>query len=157
MSQNLEDALVTAFPAIAIDRMTIDEPTANWSVYDDISSISELAELEGKTWQEVPADFLERHTGLPVFAGDSLFCTMLPAYLRYLMQARERFNDLPFQVAGQLTRRTDVDNDKLDRRRSKLSTAQRAVVGKVLDHLATVPPMDEVMARAASSWNTEEK
>jgi hypothetical protein len=92
---------------------------------------------------------------LSIYAGDALFCTTLPALLRYLLHERESFNDLPFQLAGQLTRRTDVDNKKLDRRLSRLTTAQRAVVGEMLAYLATVAPMDEIMGRALATWNKE--
>lgn len=138
MIEKLEDALTSAFPPVTIERAMIDEPTANWSVYDDRA---DLAALEGKTWRELPAALLKRHPTLPIYAGDALFCTTLPAFLRYLLHERESFNDLPFQLAGQLTRRTDVDNKKLDRRLSRLTAAQRAVVGEMLAYLATVAPM----------------
>ncbi|MGN6109483.1 MAG: hypothetical protein ACTHU0_30530 [Kofleriaceae bacterium] len=129
----------------------LDEPTANWSVYDDTA---DLVGFEGKTWPELPADLLKRHPTLPIYAGDALFCTTLPAFLRYLLHERESFNDLPFQLAGQLTRRTDVDNKKLDRRLSHLTTAQRAAVGELLAYLATRAPIDEIMGRALATWNT---
>jgi hypothetical protein len=152
MIEKLEDALTSAFPPVTIDRAMIDEPTANLSVYDDRA---DLVAFEGKTWRELPAALLERHPTLPIYAGDALFCTTLPAFLRYLLHERESFNDLPFQLAGQLTRRTDVDNKKLDRRLSRLTTAQRAVVGEMLVYLATVAPMDEIMGRALATWNKE--
>ena len=113
------------------------------------------AVVEGKTWRELPAALLKRHPTLPIYAGDALFCTTLPAFLRYLLHERESFNDLPFQLAGQLTRRADVDNEKLDRRLSRLTTAQRAAVGKMLAYLATIAPMDEIMGRALATWDTE--
>lgn len=152
MTNDLDAALTLAFPAVIIDRAMIDEPTANWSVYD---STADLATLEGKTWREIPPVVLKRHPTLPIYAGDALFCTMLPAFLHYLLHERQSFNDLPFQLAGQLTRRTDVDNTKLDRRLSRLTTAQRMVVGEILSHLATIAPMDEVMGRALATWNTK--
>jgi hypothetical protein len=152
MIEKLEDALTSAFPPVTIDRAMIDEPTANWSVYDDSA---DLVAFEGKTWRELPAALLKHHPTLPIYSGDALFCTTLPAFLRYLLHERESFNDLPFQLAGQLTRRTDVDNKKLDRRLSRLTTAQRAVVGEMLAYLATVAPMDEIMGRALATWNKE--
>src|SRR5262245_26830164 len=142
MIEKLEDALVAAFPPVIIDRAMIDEPTANWDVYDDYA---DLVVFEGNTWRDLPAVVLKRHSTLPIYAGDALFCATLPALLRYLLHERESFNDLPWQLAGQLTRRTDVDNDKLDRRLSRLTAAQRATVGELLSHLATVAPMDEIM------------
>jgi hypothetical protein len=152
MIEKLEDALASAFPPITIDRAMIDEPSANWSVYDDRA---DLVAFEGHTWRELPAAVLKRHPTLPIYAGDALFCATLPAFLHYLLRERESFNDLPFQLAGQLTRRTDVDNKKLDRRLSRLTTAQRAVVGEVLARLATMAPMDEIMGRALTTWNTK--
>ena len=149
---DLDAALAAAFPVAVIDRAMIDESTANWSVYDDRA---DLAAFEGKTWRELPAALLKRHPTLPIYAGDALFCTTLPAFLHYLMHEQHSFNDLPFQLAGQLTRRTDVDNIKLDRRRARLTSAQHAVVGAVLAHLATVAPMDDIMARALATWTTK--
>jgi len=150
--EKLESALAAAFPLVTIERAMIEEPTANWSVYDDKD---DLVAFEGKTWRELPDAVLKRHPTLPIYAGDALFCTTLPAFLRYLLHERESFNDLPFQLAGQLTRRTDVDNKKLDRRLSCLTTAQRAAVGELLSYLATVAPMDEIMGRALATWNME--
>ena len=150
ITNDLDAALVSAFPVVTIDRSMIDEPTANWSVYD---ATADLVNLEGKTWRELPAAVLKRHPTLPIYAGDALFCTTLPAFLHYLLHERDSFNDLPFQLAGQLTRRTDVDNNKLDRRLSCLTTAQRAAVADVLAHLATIAPMDEIMSRALTTWN----
>lgn len=152
MFEELEGALTSAFPPVTIDRAMIEESTANWSVYDDKA---DLVAFEGRTWRELPATLLKRHPTLPIYAGDELFCTTLPAFLRYLLHERESFNDLPFQLAGQLTRRTDVDNKKLDRRISRLTTAQRGVVGEVLAYLATVVPMDEIMERALATWNKQ--
>jgi len=47
MIEKFEDALVSAFPPVKIDRAMIDEPTALWHVYDD----SDLAAFEGRTWR----------------------------------------------------------------------------------------------------------
>ncbi|MEO8843611.1 MAG: hypothetical protein ABI591_16505 [Kofleriaceae bacterium] len=154
MIEKLEDALSSAFPPVTIDRAMIDEPTANWGMYDD-DDRADLVAFEGKTWRDLPASVLKRHPTLPIYAGDALFCATLPAFLRYLLNERESFNDLPFQLAGQLTRRTDVDNVKLDRRLLRLATAQRVVVGEMLAYLATVAPMDEIMGRALVTWNQE--
>ncbi|HLL25378.1 MAG TPA: hypothetical protein VK427_24750 [Kofleriaceae bacterium] len=152
MIEKLDEALTYAFPPVTIDRLMIEEPTANWSVYDERG---DLVGFEGKTWPELPAALLKRHPTLPIYAGDALFCATLPAFLRYLLHERESFNDLPFQLAGQLTRRTDVDNKKLDRRLSRLTTAQRAAVGEMLAYLAEVAPMDEIMGGALATWNKE--
>lgn len=152
IANDLDTALTSAFLAVMIDRAMIDEPTANWSVYEDTA---DLVAFEGKTWRELSPAVLKRHLTLPIYAGDALFCATLPAFLRCLLYERESFNDLPFQLAGQLTRRTDVDNKKLDRRLSRLATAQRIVVGEVLAYLATIAPMDETMGLALATWNTK--
>lgn len=152
MIDGLEAALVAAFPEVTVDRAMIDEPSANWSVYDDSD---DLVAFEGRTWRDLPHELIKRHSTLPIYAGDALFCTTLPAFLSYLLHERVSFNDLPFQLAGQLTRRADVDNRKLDRRLSRLTMAQRAAVGDVLAHLATLAPMDEVMSRAFATWNAK--
>lgn len=152
MIEKLESSLERAFPPITIDRAMIDEATANWNAYDE-DDRADLISLEGMTWRELPAPLVKRHPTLPIYAGDALFCATLPAFFRYLLHERESFNDLPFQLAGQMTRRTDVDNNKLDRRLSHLTGAQRAVIGEMLAYFATVPPMDEIMGRALATWN----
>lgn len=151
MVENLEAALATAFPGVTIDRAMIDEPTANWSVYDDRA---DLAAFENKSWRNLPAELLVRHPTLPVYAGDMLFRATLPGYLCYLLHERKRFNDLPFQLAGQLTRKDDpASHPKFDRRVAIFTRAQRAAVRDVLAHLATVSPMEDTMSRALATWN----
>jgi hypothetical protein len=148
---DLETALVSAFPAVTIDRTMIDEPTANWSVYDDRA---ELVAFEGKTWRDLPADLLVRHSVLPIYAGDTLFHATVAGYLSYLLHERSQFNDLPFQLAAQLTRKDDpASQPKFDRRIARFTPAQRAAVHDVLAHLATISPMEEAMSRALATWN----
>jgi hypothetical protein len=149
--ENLEEALVAAFPAVPIERNTIEESTAVWDVYDEHA---EVLGLEHKTWSELPAELLYRHPSLLVYAGDALFHAVLPAYLRYLLHERAKFNALPFQVAGQLTRSAGSESHrKFDRRITRFSAAQRAAVRDVLALLATVRPMEEPMADALATWN----
>jgi hypothetical protein len=151
MIEKLEDALVTSFPPVKIDRAMIDEPTALWHVYDDYS---DLAAFEGKTWRELPAELIVRHSTLPIYAGDSLWCAILPGYLWYLLHERKRFNDLPFQLAGQFTRKDDPESHpRFDRRIAAFSPAQRAAIRDVLTLLATVSPMEETMSLALATWN----
>jgi hypothetical protein len=151
MIEKLEDALASAFPPVPIDRALIDEPTAIWDVYEDYA---DLVTFEGKTWRDLPAELLCRHSALPLWAGDALWRTVLPAYLWYLLHERERFNDLPFQLAGELTRSDDpAARLKFDRRIAALSAEQRAVVRDVVSLLATIRPMEEPMSRALATWN----
>ena len=146
----LDAVLAAAFPAVPIDRATIDEPTGRWDYYDDAS---ELRTLEGLTWHQLEPTFLVRHATLINYAGDGLFRAVLPAYLRYLLNERPS-NEVPFHVGGQLTRKDDPDGRRIfDRRTDPLSTAQRTAIREVLAYLATVVPMDEVMTRAHTTWS----
>jgi hypothetical protein len=149
MVEKLEAALAAAFPEITIDRTMINEPTADWSSYPDRA---DLAAFEARTWQELPAELLVSHSTLPVYAGDNLFRATLPGYLRYLLHERRHFNNLPFQLAAQLTRKGNPD-PKFDRRIAPFSQAQRGTIRAVLSLLATVSPMEETMARALVTWN----
>ena len=151
MIEKLEEALTTAFPPVTIDRATIDEPTANWDVYEDYA---DLATFEGKTWRELPAKLLYKHSALLLWAGDAFWRAILPSYLWYLLRERTLFNDLPWQVAGQLTRKDDpAARLKFDRRIAALSAEQRAVIRDVIALLATVKPMEEPMSHALATWN----
>lgn len=149
--EKLDAALASAFPAVTIDRSTVDEPTALWNIYE---ARDELADFWGRTWHELPAALLVRHSTLPIYAGDALFRATLPAYLRYLLHEREQFNDLPFQLARQLTRSSDpASQARFDRRIARLTPPQRAAVREVLAHLSTVPPMEDTMSAALPTWN----
>jgi hypothetical protein len=151
MIEKLEDALSSAFPPITIDRAMIDEPTAIWEVYEDYA---DLAAFEGKTWRELAPELLYKHSALLPWAGDAFWRAILPSYLWYLLHERTLFNDLPFQVASQLTRKDDPEyHPKFDRRISGLSREQRAAIRDVLTLLATVSPLEEAMSRALASWN----
>jgi hypothetical protein len=151
MIEKLEDALVSAFPPITIDRSMIDEPTANWSVYDDRA---DLVAFEGKTWRELAPELLYKHSALLLWVGDVLWRAILPGYLWYLLHEQTRFNDLPWQVAGELTRGDDpAARLKFDRRIAALSAEQRTVIRDVVALLATVRPMEQPMSRALETWN----
>ncbi len=150
----LDAVLTSAFPAVSIDRATIDEPSALWHVYDDSA---DLTSFDGRTWTELSSELVFRHSTLPIYAGDSLFHSTVPAYLRYLMHERTRFNDLPLQLGAQLTRRDDPEtHPKFDRRVALFNPAQRIAVRDVLAHLATVRPMEDTMACALATWNNLE-
>jgi hypothetical protein len=149
--EELETALEAAFPPVVIDRAMIDEPTAHWGVYDDFV---DLTAFEGKTWRDLAPELLYKHSTLPVFAGDAMWRATLPGYLWYLLHERTLFNDLPWQVAGQLTRKDDPESHpRFDRRLAQLSPAQRMTIRDVLALLATVSPLEEVMSRALATWD----
>lgn len=101
----VDAALIAAFPAVPIDRATLDEATGRWDYYD---AAAELRSLDGKTWSQLEPDFLVRHATLVNYAGDALFRAVLPAYLHYLLVHRPS-NEVPFHIGGQLTRKDDVD------------------------------------------------
>ena len=148
--EELESALASAFPDVVIDRAMIAEPSALWDVYDQYP---DLAALDGITWRDLPSGFLFQHPSLLVYAGDALFRVTLPAYLRYLLHERERFNALPFQVAGQLTRSDDPESHpKFDRRIAQFTPPQRSAVRDVVALLATVRPIEEPMSKALETW-----
>lgn len=151
MTNDLDRALVLAFPPIAIDRAMIDDPTANWSVYDDVA---DLSAFEGESWITLAPALLVQHSTLPIYAGDALFRATLPAYLQYLLHERTRFNDLPFQLAAQLTRKSaPASHAKFDRRVAPLTQAQREATRGALALLSTVSPMEEAMSLAHATWN----
>jgi hypothetical protein len=149
--EELAEALVSAFPPVVIDRAMIDDPTANWDVYEDYA---DLAAFEGKTWRELAPELLYKHSALLLWVGDVLWRAILPGYLWYLLHERTLFNDLPWQVAGELTRSDDpAARLKFDRRTAPLSGEQRAVIRDVVAHLSTVRPMEQPMTRALATWN----
>lgn len=150
--EELEAVLVAAFPPVVIDRAMIDEPTALWFVYDDYA---ELAAFEGKTWRDLPADLIVRHATLPIYAGDSLWRATLPGYLWYLLRAHGQWNEVPSQLACQLTRQEDPEyHPKFERRIAPFSPVQRSVIRDVLAFLSTVPLMEDEMSRALETWNS---
>lgn len=152
MVEELEAALVSAFPPVVIDSAMIDEPTALWDVYEDYT---DLAAFEGKTWREFPAELLWRHSAMLLYAGDVLRRAALPGYLWYLLHERRQFNDLPWQVAGELRRKDDPEyHPRFDRRIATFSSVQLVVIRDVLGFLATVPPTEEIMSQALVSWNS---
>ena len=125
----LNRMLLAAFPATPIDRAMLDEPTGRWDYYDHAS---ELSLLEGLTWRQLEPAFLVRHATLVNYAGDALFRSMLPAYLRYLLDERPS-NEVPFHVGGQLIRKDDPDGQRIfDRRTTPLTKEQRVAVSEVL-------------------------
>lgn len=147
----LVEALIHAFPADVIDAATFDEPTANWLVYDDVA---DLRGFQGRTWRDLPAETLVRHATLPIYAGDHLFHAIVPAFLRHVLLEVRRLDELPFQLAGQLTRRDEPEHwPKFDRRAALFTATQRAAVRAVLAHLAQRPTLDEPMARAMATWS----
>jgi hypothetical protein len=151
MIEKLEDALTSAFPPITIDRTMIDEPTARWDLYDDYA---ELGAFEDKTWRELPAELIVRHATLPIYAGDSLWRATLPGYLRYLLHEHHRLDEVPFQLARQLTRREDPEyHSRFDRRIEALSPKQRIAIRDVLALLATVSPLEEAISAPLATWN----
>jgi len=147
---DLRAALIAAFPAEPITRDTIDEPLANWDVYEEAG---ELSMLEGKTWLELDAAVVEHHDVLMPYAGNALFRATLPAYLLYLVE-HPAYNEVPFHVGGQLSRADDpTDLKTIDRRVAPLTAGQRAAVRRVIGYLTTREPMKEVMARALETWD----
>ena len=123
-----------------------------WDVYEDYA---DLVAFEGKTWRDLTPELLYRHSALLVWAGDAFWRAILPGYLWYLLHERTMFNDLPFQLASQLTRKVDPESHpKFDRRIAGRSREQRSAIRGVLDFLTTVSPLGDAMSRALVTRNS---
>jgi hypothetical protein len=143
-------SLFKAFPRTPITRAAIDDPEAIWDVYDERA---DLASVVGKTWDEIEPASIVRHDVLLIYAADELYRLMLPAYLHYLLR-NEAYNEVPFHVAGQLTRKNDpAGHARFEARVGSLTNEQRSVVREMIVHLSQVEPMQAVMRVALSAWD----
>ena len=146
-AHGFRDALIAAFPPAPIARATID--AGRWEPY---SRRDELPLFEDRSWLELEPSLLERHQALLTYAGDELYRALLPAYLLFLIEIDDP-GAVPFHVAGQLSRHDDrVDQQIFDERTRPMTSAQRTVVRRVIEHLATRASMHEPMTVALRSW-----
>lgn len=150
VTADLRAALIAAFPAVAITREAIDDPLAHWDVYEETG---DLGMLEGKTWLQLEPALIEHHAVLPVYAGDALFRAVLPAYLLHVLE-HDADSEVPYHVAGSLTRKDDSTRWKVfDRRVAPLTVAQRAAVHRVLKLRAAREPARRIMTAALETWD----
>ena len=149
-NDRLERTLESAFPAVAIDRAMIDEPTSLW---DDYERRPDLAAIEGKTWRDIDAEWLWNNGALLVYAGDELWRAILPAYLARLLRGFDRVDSMPWHVARTLERKPERART-FDRRIAPFSAAQRSAIRDVLALLSTVDPIAGPMTRAFETWKT---
>jgi hypothetical protein len=115
-----------------------------------------LLELEGRTWPDLVPRFVEAFPDGLICAGDVAFGSLLPAYLDYLL-ALEGYGEALYAVANQLTRKPDdlVDQRIFDARVAVLDDHQRAVVSRIVEHLAARQEMAPAMGAALASWQAE--
>lgn len=145
-------ALIAAFPPRPITREMIEEPTSRWWNSEDGDAMK--PRLEGRRWTELDKAFIESFPAVMRYAGTETYAAVLPAYLAYLLDF-EGYNEVPFVVAGQLSRKDDaVDQRIFDARIAPLSAEQRALVTQVIQLLTTRPPMEEVMKVALKTWQS---
>lgn len=141
----LDLVVESAFSAVVIEREMLDEPSAMWSAY---AEESELEQLEGFTWREIPSALLYRHRHLLGCAGDNLFRATLPAYLRHALHEQGPFRNLSWNLGWNLANPATSQN-RLDGRLAILTRAQRHATRDVLAHLAT---HDAAIAYAHRTW-----
>lgn len=103
----------------------------------------------GKTWRDSSSQLLLRHASLPIYAGDTLFRVLLPAYLRYLLH--EQFGVMPEHVGGELGGHRN-SRHKFERRVALLTTTQRTTIRAVLEELAKNPHFTDAMTPALAAW-----
>jgi hypothetical protein len=83
-----------------------------------------------KTWDALPAAFLEHHHDALVFLGPSAIGDYLPAYLAAFARRDPALSAMPSFLLGVLTR--GGDGTRFDERFAQLTKAQRQAVGRVL-------------------------
>jgi hypothetical protein len=150
--QQSHAALRVAFPELAITRTFIDEPSSRWANYEDADTM--LRRLEGCTWTELTPSFVEDYPDAMRTAGAQTFCALLPAYLAYLLEF-ERFNEVPFHVARQLTHHGETtDREIFEERVALLTPVQRRVVASILSELATHPVMGDAISATLATWKS---
>ena len=142
--------LAMAFPPIPISRDMIDAG-AHWDGYQ---AREQLSLLEGKSWTELTPYILEHHAALLIHCGSPLFRTILPAYLKLLVEG-DYATMLPFHVISQLTSNpaSEFDRKIFDERVGPLSAEQRAVVHRALTMIAKQGVLRDVACAALPSWS----
>jgi hypothetical protein len=144
---DLDGSLTDAFPAVTIDHSMLDEP----SMVEGYSKADELDAFVGKTWRDSSSQLLLRHASLPIYAGDTLFRVLLPAYLRYLLHEQQQFGVMPEHVGGELGGHRN-SRHKFERRVALLTTTQRTTIRAVLEELAKNPHFTDAMTPALAAW-----
>jgi hypothetical protein len=149
-TSELRAALIAAFPPAPLAPELIHAPDARWVGYDARDGLSEL---EGKSWNELTPELLERHAGLLVHSGNALYRAILPAYLQLIADG-DYATILPFHVISQVTRNADskLDGEIFEERVGPLSVAQRDAIRRALNAIAKQPALRDVAATAIRSW-----
>jgi hypothetical protein len=110
-----------------------------------------------KTWDVLPAAFLEHHHDALVFLGPSTITDYLPAYVSAFARRDPALSAMPSFLLGVLTR--SGDGTRFDERFAQLSKAQRQAVGRVLiaceTELAGKSQQREVSDALDSYWRSQ--
>lgn len=149
----LRAALIETFPARPLVRELLQEPSSRWQNYD--RGDAAVVQLEGRVWTALDRSFIEAFPELLIFAGNECFGAVLPAYLVYLLEL-DGYGEPLYAIANQLTRKDDdpVDQRIFDARVAAMSERQRAIVTKIVEHLAGRPSMTSVMTPVLATWIT---
>jgi hypothetical protein len=83
-----------------------------------------------KTWDALPAAFLEHHHDALVFLGPSTIADYVPAYLATFARRDPALSAMPSFLLGILTR--SGDGTRFDERFAQLTKAQTRAVARVL-------------------------
>jgi len=128
----------------------LEEASGRWWNYKAADALR--SHVEGRVWTDLDAPFVEAHASALISAGTATYVALLPAYLVYLLE-HDAYNEVPFFVAGELTRTDDpVDERIFAARLAALGAEQRSIVRKVIELLTMRAPMERAMRAALATW-----
>ena len=148
--KELRADIAAAFPAIKLHPLTF---TASklWSAYANDHSFEQAT--DGHAWNELSQEVVEAHDAALGYMNPDAFIAVLPAYLLALEDTEK---ELPVFVLDELTRKDDF-RDAFDARLARMTTQQRAVIGRVLERLSSNKRFAEHygprLAAAITSWS----
>lgn len=122
-------ALVAAFPPPPVDP---GDAFSEWGgTYTDARRFRDG--VRGRTWDSLPASFLERHHDALVFLGPVAIADYLPAYLVAMLRHERELSRVPSFLLSVLTRGSD--GARFDACFARLTADQRAAVAATLRRL----------------------
>lgn len=144
------------FPAVALDLVDPVDPFAEWGgTYLDAARFRDG--IRDRTWEDLPARFLEYHHDAVFFLGPAAFAALLPAYLVAAIERAPELDALPSFLVAALTR-TSTEPARFDARAAALSAPQRAAVACALAELESRTSSDTdrepITAALDGYWRT---
>lgn len=113
--------------------------------------------VAGRTWDVLPAAFLEHHHDALVFLGPSAIAEYLPAYLAAFARRDPALSAMPSFLLGVLTR--SGDGTRFDERFAQLTKPQQRAVARVLlaceSELAGSSQQRDVTQALDSYWRSQ--